>query len=136
MEKVDRPLGPVVVDIAGTSLTDEEVKILQNPMVGMVILFTRNYENREQLHNLTHDIHSLRNPSLHVCIKRFKRINKCYRNNRTLCFGCCFKASPFKRTDIICVRYISFFSSACRLSLIITLFSCGMISLTKSALFR
>ena len=31
MEKVDRPLGPVVVDIAGTSLTDEEVKILQNP---------------------------------------------------------------------------------------------------------
>ena len=51
MEKVDRPLGPVVVDIAGTSLTDEEVKILQNPMVGMVILFTRNYENREQLHN-------------------------------------------------------------------------------------
>ena len=58
MEKVDRPLGPVVVDIAGTSLTDEEVKILQNPMVGMVILFTRNYENREQLHNLTHDIHS------------------------------------------------------------------------------
>ena len=64
MEKVDRPLGPVVVDIAGTSLTDEEVKILQNPMVGMVILFTRNYENREQLHNLTHDIHSLRNPSL------------------------------------------------------------------------
>ena len=45
MEKVDRPLGPVVVDIAGTSLTDEEVKILQNPMVGMVILFTRNYEN-------------------------------------------------------------------------------------------
>ena len=25
MEKVDRPLGPVVVDIAGTSLTDEEV---------------------------------------------------------------------------------------------------------------
>jgi beta-N-acetylhexosaminidase len=62
MEKVDRPLGPV--DIAGTSLTDEEVKILQNPMVGMVILFTRNYENREQLHNLTHDIHSLRNPSL------------------------------------------------------------------------
>ena len=33
MEKVDRPLGPVVVDIAGTSLTDEEVKILQNPDV-------------------------------------------------------------------------------------------------------
>lgn len=64
MEKVDRPLGPLVVDIAGTSLTDEEIKVLQNPMVGMVILFTRNFESKEQLHNLTHDIHALRNPSL------------------------------------------------------------------------
>ena len=36
-------------------------------------------------------------------IKRFKRINKCHRNNRALCFGCCFKASPFKRTDIISI---------------------------------
>lgn len=64
MEKVDRPLGPLVVDIAGTSLTEEEIKVLQNPMVGMVILFTRNFESKEQLHNLTHDIHALRNPSL------------------------------------------------------------------------
>ena len=76
MEKVDRPLGPVVVDIAGTSLTDEEVKILQNPMVGMVILFTRNYENREQLHNLTHDIHSLRNPSLLMKAEEFSASEK------------------------------------------------------------
>ena len=29
MENVDRPLGPVVVDIAGTSLTDEEVKFFR-----------------------------------------------------------------------------------------------------------
>ena len=33
MEKVDRPLGPVVVDIAGTSLTDEEVKGLSLQVV-------------------------------------------------------------------------------------------------------
>ncbi len=64
MEKVDRPLGPLVVDIAGTELTDEEIKLLQHPMVGMVILFTRNFENIDQLHNLTHDIHALRNPPL------------------------------------------------------------------------
>ena len=64
MEKVDRPLGPLVVDIAGTELTDDEVKVLQHPLVGMVILFTRNYENLEQLRTLTHDIHALRNPPL------------------------------------------------------------------------
>lgn len=64
MDKVERPLGPLVVDIAGTELTDDEAKMLQHPLVGMVILFTRNFESIEQLHNLTHDIHALRNPPL------------------------------------------------------------------------
>lgn len=64
MDKVERPLGPLVVDIAGTSLTNEEIEVLQHPLVGMVILFTRNFENLEQLRNLTHDIHALRNPPL------------------------------------------------------------------------
>lgn len=36
MEKVERPLGPLVVDIKGTQLTEEEAKVLQHPMVGMV----------------------------------------------------------------------------------------------------
>lgn len=68
MDKVERPLGPLVVDVAGTSLTDEEIKVLQHPLVGMVILFTRNFESIEQLHNLTHDIHALRNPSLLISV--------------------------------------------------------------------
>lgn len=64
MDKVERPLGPLVVDISGTTLTNEEIKTLQHPLVGMVILFTRNFENIEQLRTLTHDIHALRNPPL------------------------------------------------------------------------
>jgi beta-N-acetylhexosaminidase len=68
MDKVDRPLGPLVVDIAGTQLTEEEARILQHPLVGMVILFTRNYSSPEQLMNLTHDIHALRNPSLLIAV--------------------------------------------------------------------
>lgn len=68
MEKVERPLGPLVVDIKGTQLTEEEAKVLQHPMVGMVILFARNFENIEQLQNLTHDIHALRNPPLLISV--------------------------------------------------------------------
>ena len=42
MEKVDRPLGPVVVDIAGTSLTDEEVKQIDEALeqIGVDIVCT------------------------------------------------------------------------------------------------
>ncbi len=53
-------LGPVVCDIAGTSLTEAERKRIAHPLVGMVILFTRNYENRVQLTSLCREIHSVK----------------------------------------------------------------------------
>lgn len=54
------PPGPVCVDVEGTTLTDHERKRLRHPLTGMVILFTRNYENREQLKALCEDIHRTR----------------------------------------------------------------------------
>ena len=53
-------LGPVCVDIAGTSLTEDEKVRLAHPLTGMVILFTRNYENRAQLKALCARIHAVR----------------------------------------------------------------------------
>ena len=50
--------GPVVLDIAGTELTEDDVRRIQHPLTGMVILFTRNYENPEQLSRLTSAIHA------------------------------------------------------------------------------
>lgn len=52
--------GPVCVDIAGTALTEHERERLRHPMTGMVILFTRNYTDREQLRALCDDIHAVR----------------------------------------------------------------------------
>lgn len=57
-------LGPVMLDIAGTQLTDDDRKRLMHPLTGGVILFTRNFESRKQLTALTDEIRSLRTPRL------------------------------------------------------------------------
>ena len=60
--------GPLMVDVAGHTLTKEEKKRLRHPLVGAVILFARNYENREQLCALTRSIHQLRSPQLLIAV--------------------------------------------------------------------
>lgn len=60
-------LGPVVVDIAGLALSDEDKTLLTNPWVGGIILFTRNYQSLEQLAALIAEIRALR-PELVVCV--------------------------------------------------------------------
>jgi beta-N-acetylhexosaminidase len=68
MRKVRLPPGPVVVDVVGAVLTDEDRQRLRHPAAGAVILFARNYENPEQLAALTADIERLREPALPVCV--------------------------------------------------------------------
>lgn len=59
-------LGPVMLDVAGITLTAEERERLQHPLVGGVILFSRNYTSPEQVRALTTVIHGLREPQLLV----------------------------------------------------------------------
>ena len=61
-------LGPLLVDVAGTILTNEDRELLRHPLVGGVILFTRNYHDVEQLQSLVTDIHGLRTPPLLVTV--------------------------------------------------------------------
>jgi beta-N-acetylhexosaminidase len=61
-------LGPLMVDVAGKVLTAEDRDLLRHPLVGSVILFTRNYENPEQLAALVDDIRALRSPPLLVAV--------------------------------------------------------------------
>jgi len=68
MRKVRLPPGPAVVDILGTVLTDEDRERIRHPAAGAVILFARNYENPEQLANLTLEIEKLREPALPICV--------------------------------------------------------------------
>ena len=62
------PLGPLMVDIAGRSMTDEERVRLCHPLVGAVILFARNYASRAQLTELCGEIHALRTPRLLIAV--------------------------------------------------------------------
>ena len=54
------PPGPLMIDIAGTALTDLDRERLLHPLVGGVILFSRNYADPAQLTALTAEIHALR----------------------------------------------------------------------------
>jgi beta-N-acetylhexosaminidase len=59
-------LGPLMVDVAGLELTPEDREVLRHPLVGSVILFSRNFATSEQLTRLVADIHAVRTPALVV----------------------------------------------------------------------
>jgi beta-N-acetylhexosaminidase len=61
-------LGPLMIDLAGTSLTAEDRELMRHPLVGGVILFTRNYVDPEQLTELVSGIHAVRSPRLIVAV--------------------------------------------------------------------
>ena len=58
---------PLVIDIAGTALTALDRKRLRHPLVGGLILFSRNWESRTQLTALCKSIKRLR-PDLLICV--------------------------------------------------------------------
>ena len=58
---------PLLIDIAGTELTTDDRRRLSHPLVGGLILFTRNWQSRAQLTALTASIHRLRRDLL-ICV--------------------------------------------------------------------
>ncbi|MGJ8670041.1 MAG: beta-N-acetylhexosaminidase [Oceanococcus sp.] len=59
-EAVGGGLGPIMMDLRGHSLHEQEIEQLQNPSVGGVILFTRNFVSAGQIAALIKDIRALR----------------------------------------------------------------------------
>jgi beta-N-acetylhexosaminidase len=61
-------LGPLMMDLEGTSITAEERELMAHPLVGGVILFTRNYVDPDQLTEIVAGIHAVRSPPLIVAV--------------------------------------------------------------------
>lgn len=61
-------LGPIMLDLDSVEMSPEEREILQNPLVGGVILFTRNFTSIEQLVHLVNEIHQVREPRLLIAV--------------------------------------------------------------------
>lgn len=61
-------LGPIMLDLDSVEMSPEEREILKNPLVGGVILFTRNFSSVEQITLLVKEIHQLREPHLLVAV--------------------------------------------------------------------
>jgi len=54
------PLGLVMLDVVGTTLAADDLRRIQHPLTGGVILFARNYKDRAQLTALCAAIHAAR----------------------------------------------------------------------------
>ena len=61
-------LGPLMVDVAGTELSSEDIEVLRHPLVGGVLLFGRNYHNPAQIAALNAAIRALRTPQLLIAV--------------------------------------------------------------------
>jgi beta-N-acetylhexosaminidase len=58
---------PLILDVAGTALTDVDRARIEHPMTGGIILFQRNWTNRAQLESLCADIKAVRADVL-ICV--------------------------------------------------------------------
>ena len=61
-------LGPIMLDLRDKELAPDEAELLKHPLVGGVILFSRNYESPLQITELTKCIHELREPRLLIAV--------------------------------------------------------------------
>ena len=61
------PHSPLIIDVAGLSLTKTDRERLKHPLVGGIILFGRNWQDRAQLTQLCRDIKKVRRDLL-ICV--------------------------------------------------------------------
>jgi beta-N-acetylhexosaminidase len=63
----ETPIGPIIMDIDGLVLTQEDAELISHPHVGGVIFFSRNYTHRQQLADLAKQIKRIR-PNCVLCV--------------------------------------------------------------------
>ena len=69
--------GPIVLDVVGKTLTQDDIRRIAHPKTGGVILFGRNYQDRAQLTALTQAIKSVRQDVLISIDHEGGRVQRC-----------------------------------------------------------
>jgi beta-N-acetylhexosaminidase len=64
----DYPIGPIMLDVAGLTLTEHEKEVISHPNTGAVILFARNYHDPEQVNQLIDSIRETRNSRILIAV--------------------------------------------------------------------
>lgn len=102
---VDRPAGPLLIGIPGTSLDSTSRSWLQHPAVGGVVLFARNVEDPGQLQRLVDELRSARRPRPLVCVDqeggRVQRLRQGFTRLPPLgALGALHREDPVKALDM------------------------------------
>jgi len=97
-------IGALMLDIAGTYLTQEDIELLQAPQVGGVILFGRNIESPQQVRALTDHMRQIRPDILIAVDQEGGRVQRLKQGFTLLPamgrFGDLYKTEPLQALDL------------------------------------
>ncbi len=94
--------GPLMIDLAGLTLTDVEKDKIQHPNTGAVILFARNYQEPEQVTDLIRHIRSVRDSGLLIAVDQEGGRVQRFREQFTRLPSAAFYANQAQGPELAC----------------------------------
>lgn len=91
----DYPIGPVMLDVSGLTLSAHEKEVINHPNAGAVILFARNYYDPEQVIQLISEIRASRNGQILIAVdQEGGRVQRFQNGFTRLPPACCYGDAP------------------------------------------
>ncbi len=91
----DYPIGPIMLDVAGLTLSEHEKDVINHPNTGAVILFARNYQDPGQVTQLITSIRNARNGQILIAVdQEGGRVQRFQNGFTRLPPACCYADAP------------------------------------------